>query len=615
MDKAIEGLENKDGENRTALDAEIAALKKADEDNKKGVDAEVVALKAKDAELDKAVISLNQTDLNNKADVDKEIQGIRSDYQPIDSINSKSVFASKLKDDKELISKGYKLIDKTEEQAWKFGSNRNQPSSRLYHAAAWGRNKLFVWGGKTVSGGESNNGGIYHSDLDKWNNINNINAPLPRSFHTANYLENNFIIWGGMNKNGHLQNGGIYDIENEKWSNISKIGEPKKRKGHTSISLKSELFEISGNKIYSNLTAINVDPVNSKYNLYPGDVVLFDGSITFEVSQKFDNSSTSLLGEIKGGDLLNGMEGFFNNRKIFTVNQPGGFLMKRKVNVNNLYSDIDKETKVYFSNGGYIQLLENAESGDEEILVSIHNKNLLPGSIGYKTSLVIWGGDDGFDIFNDGGIYDLKSDQWNNLNINNAPTARTGHTAILVNNEHMIVWGGEGLDGLLGNGGRYSFSNKSWKTLPNENAPTARYGHTAISANGKMIIWGGVEKGGNLTNTGAIYDMNTSDWVEINLENAPSPRKFHTATWSGTEMIVYGGEYSQNSIGDIFAYNPEKNIWRTISLINSQERHRHFAVWTGMEILVYGGKNRHMEPVNSLQKLNLNKTWYYYGKD
>ena len=118
-----------------------------------------------------------------------------------------------------------------------------------------------------------------------------------------------------------------------------------------------------------------------------------------------------------------------------------------------------------------------------------------------------------------------------------------------------------------------------------------------------------------MTNTGAIYDMNTSAWVEINLENAPSPRKFHTATWSGTEMIVYGGEYSQNSIGDIFAYDPEKNTWRTISLVNSQERHGHFAVWTGTEILVYGGKNRNMEPVNSLQKLNLYKTWYYYGKD
>ena len=152
--------------------------------------------------------------------------------------------------------------------------------------------------------------------------------------------------------------------------------------------------------------------------------------------------------------------------KIFTVNQPGGFLMKRKVRVNNLYSDIDKETKVYFSNGGYIQLLENAESGDEEILVSIHNKNLLPGSIGYKSSLVIWGGDDGFYILMMG-IYDLKSDQWNNLNINNAPTARTGHTAILVNNEHMIVWRRR-IEWPLGNGGRYSFSNKSWKSLPNE---------------------------------------------------------------------------------------------------------------------------------------------------
>ena len=47
LDKAIEGLENKDGENKAALDAEIAALKKADEDNKNGVDAEVVGLRKK----------------------------------------------------------------------------------------------------------------------------------------------------------------------------------------------------------------------------------------------------------------------------------------------------------------------------------------------------------------------------------------------------------------------------------------------------------------------------------------------------------------------------------------------------------------------------------------
>ena len=61
----------------------------------------------------------------------------------------------------------------------------------------------------------------------------------------------------------------------------------------------------------------------------------------------------------------------------------------------------------------------------------------------------------------------------------NAPTARSGHTAVWADSE-MIIWGGLNVSGLLDSGGRYNPSTDNWTATSMTNAPTARTGHRAV---------------------------------------------------------------------------------------------------------------------------------------
>jgi hypothetical protein len=112
----------------------------------------------------------------------------------------------------------------------------------------------------------------------------------------------------------------------------------------------------------------------------------------------------------------------------------------------------------------------------------------------------------------------------------------------------MIVWGG--YPGPLNTGGRYNPGTDSWITTSTINAPTARSGHTAVWTDSEMIIWGGV------LNTGGRYNPSTDSWTATSTINAPSARSGHTAVWADSEMIVWGGNTINNSGGRYCAAAP-----------------------------------------------------------
>ena len=56
--------------------------------------------------------------------------------------------------------------------------------------------------------------------------------------------------------------------------------------------------------------------------------------------------------------------------------------------------------------------------------------------------MIVWGGtDDNFVDLNTGGRYNPGTDSWTATSTTNAPTGRSGHTAVWTGSE-MIVWGG-----------------------------------------------------------------------------------------------------------------------------------------------------------------------------
>ena len=82
--------------------------------------------------------------------------------------------------------------------------------------------------------------------------------------------------------------------------------------------------------------------------------------------------------------------------------------------------------------------------------------------------------------------------------------------------------------------------------MSTDNAPTARSSHTAIWTGSEMIVWGYVSILGFAT-TGGKYDPNTDNWIPTNTYDVPEARSSQTAVWTGTEMIIWGGVTGNNA--------------------------------------------------------------------
>src|SRR5262245_2876567 len=152
----------------------------------------------------------------------------------------------------------------------------------------------------------------------------------------------------------------------------------------------------------------------------------------------------------------------------------------------------------------------------------------------------------------------------------------------------MVVWGG----GPSNTGGRYDPATDSWRPTSTLNAPSGRSGHTAVWTGSDMIVWGGFLPGTLPTNTGGRYDPATDSWRSTNTLNAPSARSGHSAVWTGSDMIVWGGGSAPpvtyfNTGG---GYDPVADSWTPTSTLNAPSaRSGHSAVWTGSDMIVWGG--------------------------
>jgi N-acetylneuraminic acid mutarotase len=90
-----------------------------------------------------------------------------------------------------------------------------------------------------------------------------------------------------------------------------------------------------------------------------------------------------------------------------------------------------------------------------------------------------------------------------------------------------LLWGGSYTDNVFNTGGRYNPLTDTWTSTNLTNAPTARTGATAVWTGSEMIVWGGGNAGFTQLNTGGRYNPTTDSWTSTSLTNAPSPRMSH----------------------------------------------------------------------------------------
>jgi N-acetylneuraminic acid mutarotase len=231
------------------------------------------------------------------------------------------------------------------------------------------------------------------------------------------------------------------------------------------------------------------------------------------------------------------------------------------------------------------------------------------------SAMFVWGGRNS----TVGGRYTFNTGTWSAMSTTNAPVARTNHSAVWTGSK-MIIWGGVTFGTSptsLGTGAIYDPANDAWTALPTQNAPAARSFHTAVWTGTEMLIWGGTTSGsastGPYLNSGARYDPIQNTWTPMDTNGAPVGRSQYTAVWTGAEMIIWGG-WNGAALNSGARYNPVTNTWINLPAdLAPSGRYKHSAVWTGSEMLVYGG-NTGADLSSGLFSYKPGRTLYLYQR-
>ena len=203
-----------------------------------------------------------------------------------------------------------------------------------------------------------------------------------------------------------------------------------------------------------------------------------------------------------------------------------------------------------------------------------------------------------------------------------APSKRCWHSAVWTGKE-MIIWGGgNGTQG-FNDGGRYDPSPTPGSPSAPK-APPARgcimwrcWSDVPASGNcgsGEMIVWGGAAREGDAQSEyfqdGARYNPDTDTWKPITTQGAPKGRILTKAVWTGHELLLWGGvndaqgggvDDAGRYVGSGGRYNPATDLWTPISKGNGASPRLASGVWTGEALLLFGGWNG----------THLNDTWLY----
>lgn len=189
-------------------------------------------------------------------------------------------------------------------------------------------------------------------------------------------------------------------------------------------------------------------------------------------------------------------------------------------------------------------------------------------------------------VFNS--LFILPAEAGSFLNVSSMTTARTEHTATLLQNGQVLVAGGQGNFGAPSSAELWNPANGAWTATGS--LGTARYSHTAtLLPDGKVLVTGGEGAGSNLfLATSELYDPTARTWATTGPLN--TARMAFTATLlNNGKVLVAGGFGYSNALSSAELYDPSAGTWTsTGSLTNARYAHTATLLPNG-KVLVAGG--------------------------
>lgn len=191
-----------------------------------------------------------------------------------------------------------------------------------------------------------------------------------------------------------------------------------------------------------------------------------------------------------------------------------------------------------------------------------NHSSLLAGS-----KMILFGGKGANKVFRDMHALDPVTMTWlQGPEGSGSPSARYGHSATLLNGTRMLIFGGWNGKDFFNDVYVLDLEVFAW-TQPKCNgpAPSPRQGHIAIQVQNNMIVQGGFcfeeekqkaagfKQGSTLRdcyyNDIRILDTETFNWTRLRISGQPpQPRYGHSANISGPDIVIFGGWTNKSGI-------------------------------------------------------------------
>ncbi|KAK6214147.1 hypothetical protein LQW54_004750 [Pestalotiopsis sp. IQ-011] len=215
--------------------------------------------------------------------------------------------------------------------------------------------------------------------------------------------------------------------------------------------------------------------------------------------------------------------------------------------------------------------------------------------------LIVFGGGDGPAYYNDVYVLDTVNFRWQRPRLvgEKTPSPRRAHTACLYKNGIYVFGGGDGIRALndIWRLDVADTNKMSWKLISGpssgspsiDNKPKARGYHTANMVGSKLIIYGGSD-GGECFNDVWVYDVDTHVWKSVTIP-ITFRRLSHTATIVGSYLFVIGGHDGNEYSNDVLLLNLVTMTWdkRKVYGLPPSGRGYHSAVLYDSRLVVIGG--------------------------
>jgi N-acetylneuraminic acid mutarotase len=180
-------------------------------------------------------------------------------------------------------------------------------------------------------------------------------------------------------------------------------------------------------------------------------------------------------------------------------------------------------------------------------------------------------------------------------------TARSAHSATLLNNGQVLVAGGEGNAGILSSAELYDPATGIWTVTGSMTTPREAHSATLLPS-GQVLVAGGLVASGSVTATAELYDPSTGKWTATgSMSNARDGQG--VALLPSGEVLVAGGVGTAGALRSAELYDPSSGVWTKTGSLNAARSTAATLLADG-EVLMAGGSGRTAE-------IYSNGTWTY----